>query len=101
MGKDEKVKTAEQLANEYVPVDRTETFEKFRAIIGDLHAQIDERFELKMDPSTQDLQPFEAESGAARGFVSNFSGEQIDWLVDSWIGKPETGFANTSAARAP
>jgi len=95
MSDDNKVKSVVELVAEQPNVDRTEAFEELWAIFGDLRGRIDGRFELAMDESTKDLQPYEAINGSgARGLMSNWSGEEMDWLVHSWIGNPEHSFAN-------
>jgi len=95
MSDEKKVKSVVELVGEQPNVDRTEAFEQLWAIFGELRGKIDNRFELTMDPSTADLQPYEASDGSgARGFLSAFSGEEIDWFVHSWIGNPQHSFAN-------
>lgn len=95
MSDEKKVKSVVELINEQPNVDRTEAFEELWAVFGDLRSKIDNRFDLTMDPSTKDLQPYEAiNDSGARGFMSNYSGEEMDWFVHSWIGNPEHSFAN-------
>ncbi len=95
MSKEKKVKSVVELVAEQPNVDRTEAFEELWSIFGELRNRVDNRFEIQMDPSTQDLQPYEAFDGSgARGFMSNWSGDELDWFVHSWIGNPEHSFAN-------
>lgn len=75
-------------------VDNREVFDALWAIVGELRAKLDARFELEPDPSVADLQPYPAPDGAPGGFLSAFSGPEIDWLVQSWVGTPGTSFSN-------
>lgn len=95
MSDDRKVKSVIELVAEQPNVDRSETFEALWGIFSELRAKVDGRFELQMDESTKDLQPYEALPGVdAKGYLSAFSGEELDWFVHSWIGNAKNSFAN-------
>lgn len=76
-------------------VDNQATFNTLWTILGELFEKVKARFELNPDPSTTDLQPYEAIDGSgAGGFLSTFTGPDIDWLVFSWVGNPRMSFTN-------
>jgi Red chlorophyll catabolite reductase (RCC reductase) len=70
-----------------------ETFDALWAITNALFDKVKARFDLIMDPCTSDLQPYSGKDGAA-GFLSAYSGPEIDWLIHSWTGNPEASFTN-------
>jgi hypothetical protein len=69
------------------------TFDALWAITNAMFEKVKARFQLTMDPSTADLQPY-AGTGGAAGYLSAFSGPEIDWLIHSWTGNPEASFTN-------
>jgi hypothetical protein len=69
------------------------TFDALWAITNAMFDKVKARFQLTMDPSTADLQPYSGQGGAA-GFLSAYSGPEIDWLIHSWTGNPEASFTN-------
>jgi len=76
-------------------VDNEKTFQALWAILGQLFEQVNTRFELSSDQSTQDLQPYSAIDGSgAGGYLSTFAGPEVDWLVYSWVGNPKMSFTN-------
>jgi hypothetical protein len=76
-------------------VDNQQTFDALWETLGELFEKVASRFELSPDPSTADLQPYEAIDGSgAGGFLSTYSGPDIDWLVFSWVGNPKMSFTN-------
>ena len=92
---DKKVKSVVELVAEQPNVDRTDAFEELWGIFGGLRKQVDSRFNLTMDPSTESLQPYHAtDDSGAKGFLSAFSADDLDWFVHSWIGNPQYSFVN-------
>ena len=76
-------------------VDIQASFETLWGILGELFEKAAARFELTADPSTTELQPYEAVDGSGSGgYLSTFSGPDIDWLVFSWVGNPKMSFTN-------
>jgi hypothetical protein len=69
------------------------TFDALWAITNALFDKVKARFDMTMDPCTADLQPYAGKDGAA-GFLSAYSGSEIDWLIHSWTGNPEASFTN-------
>lgn len=75
-------------------VDNQELFDALWQILAELRAKVNARFALTPDPSTANLQPYHSLDGQAKGFLSGFSGPEIEWMVHSWIGTPQTSFTN-------
>ena len=76
-------------------IDNRATFDALWGTLGELFEKVSERFELHPDPSTADLQPYQAIDGSgAGGSLSTFVGPEIDWLVFSWVGNPRASFSN-------
>ncbi len=90
----ETTKSIAQMVVERPAVDNQETFDALWQIICEMREKVDARFELQPDPSTAEFQPYYAQQGEAKGFLSAFVGPEIDWLVQSWIGTPATSFTN-------
>ncbi len=88
------VKSLLELVDERPDVDNREVFDQLWNILSELRAKLDARFSLTPDASTADLQPYYSLDGKAKGFLSAFSGPEIDWLTHTWIGTPQTSFTN-------
>ena len=88
------LKSIEEMVQDQPAVDNQETFDALWQLTVELREKIDARFELHPDASTSDFQPYRAINSEARGFLSAFAGPEIDWMVHSWIGTPNTSFTN-------
>jgi len=88
------LKSVHELIAERPAIDNTETFKKLRAIQDRMWAKITARFDLQMDDSTRELQPYQSLDGSAHGNLAGFSGKEIDWAVCSWVGNPKMSFCN-------
>jgi hypothetical protein len=85
--------SVEDLIDANPNVNNRETFDALWAITCSMFDKVKARFDLTMDPSTADLQPYAGKDGAA-GFLSAYSGPEVDWLIHSWTGNPEASFTN-------
>ena len=74
-------------------LDRQFTFDQLWALTTELFERVQSRFELQLDPSCEDLRPYQGNDGAA-GYLANYVGPQIDWLTHSWTGNPKATFTN-------
>lgn len=92
------IKSVEELVSQDPHVDNRNLFDDLWGILSEHKAQIDGQFQLMPDPSTKDLQPFAAPGGKAKGYLSTFVGDEVDWLVHSWMGNPEKTFSNMHLA---
>jgi hypothetical protein len=90
-----KVKSVVEMVAERPEVDNSSAFDELWGVFNQLRGKVDARFELQMDESTRDLQPYHALPGVdASGFLSAYSGDELDWFVHSWIGNPRRTFVN-------
>ncbi|MEL7210696.1 MAG: oxidoreductase, partial [Actinomycetota bacterium] len=89
----ETLKSVQDIHDDHGPTDSSATFDRLWSIMGDVKAKIDARFQTERDPSTDDLESYGGETGP-RGTLAAYVGEEIDWMIHSWIGDPETGFTN-------
>ncbi len=89
----ETLKSVRQLHDEHGPTDATATFNRLWEILGECKAKVDQRFPTEIDPSTEPFWTYGGPTGP-RGELRAFVGEDVDWMVHSWLGDPETGFTN-------
>lgn len=89
----ETTQSVTEIFDEAGPTDATATFETLWAHMGTLRERVLDRFELTEDPSVADLETFGDPNGA-RGSLRAWSGPQVDWLINSWLGNPAGGFTN-------
>ncbi len=90
----ETLKGVQDIFDESAPTDATATFQRLWAITQELMAKIEARFELRRDPSTEELESYRGEAEHPSGRLAGYSGPEMDWLVHSWIGNPPMGFTN-------
>ncbi|MBF6331171.1 oxidoreductase [Nocardia transvalensis] len=90
----ETVQHVEQMVDATARADVTDTFEEWQQLLAALKTRIDDRFELRRDPATEDLESYGDPEQGPSGRLAAYSGPEIDWLVHSWIGDPRTGFVN-------
>jgi len=74
-------------------VDNSATFDALWAIISGQADRIAERFDLTADPGYEDITSYSGQEGW-HGGVNAYSGPEMDWMVHSFMGNPETGFTN-------
>ncbi len=83
----------EEMVDSTPVTDRQSTFDQLWALTGELFERVKARFELNLDPSCRDLMPYLGLDGA-NGYLANYAGPEIDWLVHSWTGNPKASFTN-------
>ncbi|MEU5983450.1 hypothetical protein [Streptomyces sp. NPDC047434] len=90
----ETLKAVQDMTDEASVTDVTETFVQWQELLAELKEKIDARFELRRDPSTEELETFGARADGPRGSLAGYTGPEIDWMIHSWVGDPERGFVN-------
>lgn len=75
------------------PTDVTAEFNELNAALGDMGDQVKSRFELTPDPAVEEFHDYGVDGGPT-GSIRTFSGPEVDWMVQSWIGNPSLGFTN-------
>ena len=88
------VKSLLELVDERPAVNNQEVFDHLWSLLGELRSKIGGRFALHPDESTAALQPYHSLDGTAKGMLSGWSGPEVDWMVHSWIGTPQSSFTN-------
>lgn len=83
----------EEMVDAAPALDRQPTFDQLWALTGELFERVKARFALTLDPSCRELMPYKGVDGAA-GYLSSYSGPEIDWLTHSWTGNPKATFTN-------
>ncbi|MET9622679.1 hypothetical protein ABZZ37_18185 [Streptomyces sp. NPDC006464] len=63
----ETLKAVQDMTDEAPVTDVTETFVQWQELLAELKEKIDARFELRRDPSTEELETFGAGGGAPAG----------------------------------
>lgn len=76
------------------PVDNTETFRYLLDVREQAWAIICSNLPVREDLACKDIQHIPDLQGNIVGNIYTYTGEKIDWIVRSWIGRPETGFTN-------
>lgn len=90
----ETTKSIAEMVDERPLVNNQAVFDELWAITTELKEKVFARFALTPDPCSAPYQPYGGGENAPQGFLSTFAGPQIDWLVYSWIGTPNTSFTN-------
>ena len=86
-------KSIAQMVTERPAVNNQAVFDALWQITTELKEKVFNRFVLTPDPCSEPYQPYGGE-GKPSGFLSTFAGPEIDWLVYSWVGTPQTSFTN-------
>ena len=97
----ETLATVQELIDESGPIDVTHIYEEWREALAGLMNQVQSRFELHLDPSTNGLEVAGEIGSGIHGQVQCFSGPEIDWMVYSWMADPKNGFANLHLTISP
>lgn len=78
----------------HAPVNNTEVFHYLLNVREQAWDIIRSSLNLREDRACQDIQNIPDLQGNIVGNIHTYTGDRIDWIVRSWIGKPETGFTN-------
>jgi hypothetical protein len=78
------------------PVNNSETFNYLLDVREQAWGMIREGLSLREDLACRDIRDIPDLAGNIVGNMRTYTGDKspIDWIVRSWIGKPETGFTN-------
>jgi hypothetical protein len=80
------------------PVDTTADFHHLQGEMQAMWDKIAARFELTPDPSVEEFHSYSsaAATGVAgpEGSIRAYSGPEVDWSINSWLGNPSIGFTN-------
>jgi hypothetical protein len=68
-------------------------FERLQEILAALYQRLSVRFALDPQPPDQPLQNFSSPDSSVSGSLRTFAGQEIDWLVYSWLNAPPMRFS--------
>ncbi len=88
------VLTVEEFIDRGGVLDNTAVFAKLEEIMRSLRERMLAAFALTPSASNERYSTYASPNGNCRGSLNTFRGPGVDWLVDSWMGNPETGFTN-------
>ena len=89
----EQIKSVTEIFDDAPSTDSTKIFDRLWSVMATQRDRIMEQFDLNEDMSLAEQESFGGDSGP-RGSQRAWTGSNMDWLVNSWIGDPEGGFTN-------
>ena len=101
MSKRKETKTIMEFLAENPNVDVNNAWERCWGIQTGIIDRIRERFEVSKDPSCEGREYFTSEvhpeNGQLEGSFNSYTGENIDWLVHSWLGNRKRSILDINA----
>ncbi len=76
------------------PVNNVEVFQYLLGVRERAWEMVHSSLSLREDLRCSDIRDIPDLQGSIVGNIHTYTGERIDWIVRSWIGRPETGFTN-------
>ncbi len=76
------------------PVNNTETFNYLLNVREQAWEIIRSSLNLREDFKCKDIENIPDLQGNIVGSMHTYTGDKVDWIIRSWIGKPEMGFTN-------
>ena len=89
----ETLRSVVDILDESGEIDNEATFEALWSIMSTQAERIRGRFEMTTDEGYRDLASYEGNDGWS-GKLNAYVGEEMDWMIHSWMGEPSTGFSN-------
>lgn len=74
-------------------LDSIGVFNDLWSLTNELYQKLETRFQLNLDPITQDLQAYSSLDGNITGSLKAYAGDEIDWLTHSWLGNTQKSFS--------
>jgi hypothetical protein len=69
-------------------------FQEMWQILCEVRGKIDAHFALTLDASVKDLADYGTADGSTKGHLTAWSGDEVDWLIHSYMGTPARSFSN-------
>lgn len=88
------VRSVDQRLAESKGTDHSALHDTFLKGMRKLADELYRAFDVERHPSSDKYESFSSPDGRMRGSVNAYTGEKLDWVIDSWIGSPEAGFTN-------
>lgn len=91
----ENMKYVQDFLDEAPVTDVSAIFAEWTDIIDGLKDKAMAHFDLKRDPSTEELEAFASEAdGGPTGQIRGYSGQDVDWMIHSHMQNQTLGFVN-------
>ncbi|MGI9295080.1 MAG: hypothetical protein ACR2PS_13955 [Pseudomonadales bacterium] len=90
-------KTIDQFLTENPDVDVSHAWERCWGILSDVKERIAERFEVDLYPGCADREYYTSPNGEFEGSFQAWTGPQLDWLVNSWLGNRKASILDMNA----
>lgn len=87
-------KLIQEILAESEPVDNSEVLARLWGVMGELMAKVNGRFQLAPNPKTEQFLNYAAPGGQVQGEMHTFTGPEIAYLANTWLGNPTGGFLN-------
>jgi len=97
MSKGTETKTIMEFLAESPDVDVSRAWERTWKIQSDIVARIKDRFAVSKHPSCEGEEYFSSPDGQMEGSFQAWSGSEVDWLVNSWIGNRKASILDINA----
>ncbi len=88
------VQSVEELIQSAPGRNNEASFQTMWRILGDVRQKIADRFALTKHPSCADLADYGTPDGSTRGHLTAWTGDEIDWMIHSYMGTPAHSFSN-------
>lgn len=88
------IHSVEELIGQTPDRDNRLVFQQMWQLLGELRERIGKRFELSLDPSVADLASYGSADQSTKGHLTAWSGDEMDWLIHSFMGTPQRSFCN-------
>ena len=90
-------KTIDQFLAENPNVDVSHAWERCWGILKDVKDQIAERFSVGLYPECIDREYYTSPNGEFEGSFQAWTGPELDWLVNSWLGNRKASILDMNA----
>lgn len=88
------IESVEELVAKSPDRNNRQIFISMWEVLSELKERIGRRFRLELDPSVSDLASYGSADGTTRGSLSAYAGDEVDWMIHSYMGTPEKSFSN-------
>lgn len=88
------VRSLADVLDSRAPVNNVETFQYLLGVRERAWEVVRSNLNLREDLKCSDIRDIPDLQGNTVGNIRTYTGKYVDWIVRSWIGKPETGFTN-------
>lgn len=90
-------KTIHQFLAENPDVDVSRAWERCFGILGDVKDQIAGKFPVTKHPSCEGREYYTSPDGAFEGSFNAYTGQGVEWLVNSWLGNRKASILDMNA----